>query len=470
MEAAILDSTGVPTCAVTLAVPPSTEPDRAAPACAVELIGSFQGSGRTDETYLARRDDGQWVELSPLLWLTLSHLDGIRTFAQVADRVTATWGRPLAAEDIEYLVDNKLVPAGLAGSTSGIHKRPDLILALRGKKVLLRPRLVSALSRPLRFLFWGPIVLLVTGLFLVVETYAFASGRLPAGIHQAVDSPSSLLLVVGLILCSIFVHEMGHASGCRYGGATPGAMGVGIYVATPAFFTDLSDGYRLGRAGRVRGDLGGVYFNAVYAVAVFPFYLITRSPLLLLVIAAMILEIIEQMMPFVRFDGYWAISDLAGVPDLFSYMGSVFRRSHGSGSQVTGLTTSSRRLVRIWGLVTIIVLPIEMVFGLLALPVLAVTSWYAVLDHVRVLSHQGGAATDATAVLGIAFACILMGTMVYGVVYITSRLVRMATNGTTEQFHGTPRAGRINRLIRTSLVIGAIALPVAWSATQVRIH
>ena len=335
------------------------------------------------------------------------------------------------------------------------------------KKVLLPARLVSAISRPLRFLFWGPIVLLMTGLFLAVETYAFASGRLPAGVHQVVDSPSSLLLVVGLVLGSIFVHEMGHASGCRYGGATPGAMGVGIYVATPAFFTDLSDGYRLGRSGRVRGDLGGVYFNAVYAVAVFPFYLITGSPLLLLVMAAMILEIIEQMMPFVRFDGYWAISDLAGVPDLFSYLGSVFRRSDGSGPQVTRLTPSSRRLVKIWGLITIVVLPIEMVFGLFALPALAVTSWNAVLDHVRVLSHQGGAATVATAVLGIAFACILMGAMIYGVVYITSRLVRLATNSTV---HGSPKACRINRLVRGSLVIGAIAVPVAWSATQVGVH
>jgi putative peptide zinc metalloprotease protein len=470
VEAALLNSSAVSDCALDLAVPPSADAQCAAPACAVELIGSFQGSGRTDETYLARRDDGQWVQLSPLLWLTLSNLDGIRTSAQVADRVTAAWGRPVAGEDIAYLIDKKLVPAGLVGTPSGKHQRPDLVLALRAKKVLLPARVVSAISRPLRFLFWGPIVLLVTVLFLGVETYAFASGRLLAGVHQVVNRPSSLLLVGGLILCSILVHEMGHASGCRYGGATPGALGVGIYVSTPAFFTDLSDGYRLGRSGRVRGDLGGVYFNAVYAVAMFPFYLITGSPLLLLVIAAMVLEIIEQMMPFMRFDGYWAISDLAGVPDLFSYFGSVFRRGQGSGPQITRLTPSSRRLVMIWGLVTVIVLPIEMVFALLALPALAVASWNAVSDHVRVLSHQGGTATVATAVLGIAFTCILMGAMIYGVVYITSRLVRLATNSRSAPPHGSPRACRIRRLARAWLVIGAIAIPVAWSATHVRVH
>ncbi len=388
----------------------------------------------------------------------------------MADRVTAAWGRPVAGEDIDYLIDKKLVPAGLVVTRSDMHKRPDLILALRGKKVLLPAGVVSAMSRPLRFLFLGPIVLVVTGLFLGVETYALAAGRLLAGVHQAVDRPSSLLLVVGLILCSILVHEMGHASGCRYGGATPGALGVGIYVSTPAFFTDLSDGYRLGRSGRVRGDLGGVYFNAVFAVAVFPFYLITGSRLLLLVVAAMIFEIIEQMVPFVRSDGYWAISDLAGVPDLFSYFGSAFRRGQGSGPQVARLTTSSRRLVKTWSLVTMIVLPIEMVFALLALPALVVASWHAVSDHVRVLSHQGGTATVAAAVLGIAFTCVVMFAMAYGVVYITARLVRLATNSTSVPPNGSPRAWRVGRVARASMVIGAVAIPVAWSAAHVRIH
>jgi putative peptide zinc metalloprotease protein len=470
LEAAPLGSSAVSGCALDFDIASSTDPHRAAPACAVELIGSFQGSGRANETYLARRDDGQWVELSPLLWLTLSNLNGVRTSAQVADGVAAAWSQPVASEDIDYLIDKKLVPAGLVGTPSGKLQRPDLVLALRAKKVLLPAKVVSAISRPLRFLFWGPIVLLVTGLFLGVETYAFMSGRLLAGVHQAVDRPASLLLLGALILGSIFVHEMGHASGCRYGGATPGALGVGVYVSTPAFFTDLSDGYRLGRWGRVRGDLGGVYFNAVYAVAVFPFYLITGSPVLLLVITAMILEIIEQMLPFVRSDGYWVISDLAGVPDLFSYLGSAIRRGQRSGAQVTGLTPSSRRLVMIWGLITLIVLPIAMLFALLALPALAVASGTAVLDDVRLLSHSGETATVAAALLGIAFTCILMGAMIFGVIYITSRLVRLATNSTSGSTDGGAKAWHIRRLVRTSLVVGALALPVAWSAMHVHIH
>ena len=46
----------------------------------------------------------------------------------------------------------------------------------------------------------------------------------------------------------------------------PGVMGAGLYLVWPAFYTDVTDSYRLGRGGRLRTDLGGLYFNAIVAV------------------------------------------------------------------------------------------------------------------------------------------------------------------------------------------------------------
>ena len=45
-------------------------------------------------------------------------------------------------------------------------------------------------------------------------------------------------------------------------------MGFGFYLFWPAFYTDVTDSYRLGRGGRVRTDLGGLYFNALVVLAV----------------------------------------------------------------------------------------------------------------------------------------------------------------------------------------------------------
>ena len=81
-------------------------------------------------------------------------------------------------------------------------------------------------------------------------------------------------------------HEIGHASAVRYGGARPGVMGVGIYIVWPAFYTDITDAYRLGKWGRLRADTGGMYFNALFALAIGGAYSLTGlEPLLLLIVA-----------------------------------------------------------------------------------------------------------------------------------------------------------------------------------------
>jgi len=82
------------------------------------------------------------------------------------------------------------------------------------------------------------------------------------------------------------------------------------------FFTNVTDSYRLSRAGRLRTDLGGLYFNAVFMLALAGIYTATSSEVLLLVIAFTHLEMLEQLMPFVRFDGYFILSDWVEIPNL----------------------------------------------------------------------------------------------------------------------------------------------------------
>ena len=77
-------------------------------------------------------------------------------------------------------------------------------------------------------------------------------------------------------------HEFGHASACRYGGARPGVMGVGFYLVYPAFYCDVTDAYRLNRAGRLRTDLGGVYFNGIFALLAGAVYFATGQEAALL--------------------------------------------------------------------------------------------------------------------------------------------------------------------------------------------
>ena len=92
-----------------LRVPPCPRPPdraggtrRAAPvprlADDVRLLGRYQGSGYREPKYLIRGRSGQVLHVSRLLFLVAANLDGQRTAAEVADRVSGQYRRRLTPE------------------------------------------------------------------------------------------------------------------------------------------------------------------------------------------------------------------------------------------------------------------------------------------------------------------------------------------------------------------------------------
>src|SRR5579863_876106 len=75
-------------------------------AAGVEPIGEYQGSGLAEATYLVRNAGGQVVHLSRLLYLVVTAIDGHRTAGEVAEQVSAGFGRTVSAGNIEYLLAN----------------------------------------------------------------------------------------------------------------------------------------------------------------------------------------------------------------------------------------------------------------------------------------------------------------------------------------------------------------------------
>ena len=65
--------------------------------------------------------------------------------------------------------------------------------------------------------------------------YAEQHGSIDQTLSGTADATAPLLLVFALAVASAGFHELGHASACRYGGATPGGMGMGMYLVWPAF-------------------------------------------------------------------------------------------------------------------------------------------------------------------------------------------------------------------------------------------
>ena len=397
----------------------------------VELLGEYQGSGYRQPPSLVRRPDGQVIQMSALLYQVTSRIDGARDPEAIAGLVSADLGRTLTAEQVRYLITAKLVPLGVVADQSAPAAPPTArpLLALRARGTLLPERAVNAVGTLLRPLFRWPVVVAVVASVAAVDYWMFAVHGLGGGLGQVLRNPVDLLIVVGLSVVSGAFHECGHAAGCRYGGARPGVIGVGIYLVWPSFFTNVTDSYRLSRAGRLRTDLGGLYFNAVFMLALAGIYVGTGDQILLLVIAVTHVEMLEQLLPFVRFDGYYILSDLVGVPDLFARVAPILKSVLPAGRRdprVTGLRRGIRIVVTGWVACVIPLLTFTLGSMLLHLPGVDRALWRSASLQAHLMAAAAGGhryAMAAVYVINIALVALSLA----GSLYIATGLARRLT-------------------------------------------
>jgi putative peptide zinc metalloprotease protein len=451
------------------ALPPAGAPEPAWPprlAEGVELLGVYKDSGYTQPPSLVRRADGQVIQMSPLLYQVACRIDGSRDPDAIAALVSADLGRSLDARQVRYLITAKLLPLGVIAAEGVPRALPKAnpLFALRARGTLLPERIVNLVAAFLRPLFRWPVVVAVIASVLAVDYWLFAVHGLGGGIQQVLRDPVDLLVVLGLSLVSAVFHECGHATGCRCGGARPGVIGVGIYLVWPSFFTNVTDSYRLSRAGRLRTDLGGLYFNLIFMLALAGIYVATSSQVLLLVIAVTHLEMMDQLLPFVRFDGYFILSDLIGVPDLFARVVPIVKSALPGGRRdprVAGLRRGARIVVTGWVLCVIPLLLFTMGYLLLHLPGVDRALWRSARMQAHLMSaavvghHYAAAAIDAVSVVLV----ILPGA---GSLYIAARLARQVTT--------LGRRWSAGRRVRRRLAIGSglaiMAALVAFWTTQ----
>lgn len=372
-----------------------------------ELLGRYQGSGCVEARYLIRRPDGRVVEISPLLQLVAATLDDGRPMAEIAADVSRTLGRTVSAANVEYLAEHKLRPLGVLAGDHHPPARPaaaDPLLGLSLRLGVIPPRVVRVAATLLKPLFAPVVVLAVLAGLVVLDVWLVQTGRVGGVIPELVSTPALLVVVVALTLVAGAFHELGHATASRYGGAEPGVIGAGIYLMWPVFYNDLNDSYRLSRGGRLRADLGGVYFNAVFIVLLFGAYGTTGAEPLLAAIVVQHLVVLQQFLPFVRLDGYYIVSDLAGVPDLFGHIRPVLSGlapGRPRASTVAALRPGARVAVTAW-----VVLTVPLLGGLLVLFVIGLPGLVAAVAAAVTLQL---AALEVAVAAGDGFGAVLSG-------------------------------------------------------------
>jgi putative peptide zinc metalloprotease protein len=443
---------------MTATADPPAPPVEAAPAAVldraegVELLGDLHGSGYKEGAALVRRADGQIVQLGPLMYALLESVDGRRTRSELAELLSERLGRGCDEEHVAGLAEKLAAQGLLAGTEHQAPPRRNPLLALHWKVLVTNPVVTRRLTAPFTILFRPWLMWPLLACFVAVCWFVLFEKGVAAATSDAFRSPELLLLVFVLAVASAGLHELGHAAACRYGGATPAGMGMGLYMVWPAFYTDVTDSYRLPRRDRLRVDLGGIYFNAVICVVTLGVWLAWRIDALLLLIALQLLMIVKNLSPAIRSDGYHVLADATGVPDLYAHMLPTLRRLiPGRQREPSALTGRARLLVTAWVLIIVPVLLSMLLAAVILLPRLMTTAWDSGRAIAETMPDDGAAGVLASCVRLLALSLPVLGSAL-----ITQKIVRtLVAKG---------RAWSVGRPVRRAVLVGAAAAACAGAA------
>lgn len=396
----------------------------------VVLHGQYMGGGHKQPRYLIARGDGQMILVSQLMYLAAQAMDGRNDLADIAEVVSCTLGQRLSPDGAGYLVENKLRPLGLVADRVGTPDQtttpppraaPLLALTLQG--VLIPPRTVRRLAAFLAPLFRMPVVVPVLLAVMGFDGWVLAEGQLDTAFQGVAGSPTGVLTLLVLTIASLMFHELGHAAGCRFGGGKPGAIGFGVMVIFPCFYTNVTDAYRLDRRGRLQTDLGGIYFNAVFILLLAAGYLLTDNPVLLASAVLGHLMILQQLLPLLRMDGYYILGDLVGIPNLFEQIRPMLSRRRSTTRPPSDMKPWVGRVVLAWTLLVVPALFTALVSMAWRLPGYAQAAWVSAQAYwqLTVTSFQQ---SDITSLVVAIISLLLLTLPWLGMLMLTARTAR----------------------------------------------
>jgi putative peptide zinc metalloprotease protein len=275
-----------------------------------------------DQPWFLQRGTNHYYRLTADLARLVALLDGTRPVRAMPQRLGAPWTEEDIRRALAFLSDAELLRTASDAHRRRASGRLRLVPPLTVQLTLFDPsRMLAAAARVTRFAatgasVWTALAIIGAGLLALV----ISAGDLRAALGEPVPYLTAVAVVIGT-LAATGLHELGHGLVLASYGGRPQRIGVMLFYLTPAFFCDVSDGWRLpshrqrahvALAGiLVQGAIGGTLALA----ALLPLPRDVRLTLLLLAVVTLIACLVNTI-PFVKLDGYIALMSWLDVTHL----------------------------------------------------------------------------------------------------------------------------------------------------------
>jgi putative peptide zinc metalloprotease protein len=320
------------------------------------VVHAFDGAGRVPRVVcdVPHRSGRPVRFLLPAAVVTvLQKCEPANSIAELAASMSERASGRLAQSQCAVLVETQLMPRGVVVDldvelVANSMKRRDDYLSV--KVTLFSHSVVTFLARRLLWLCSRAAVVIVIAAVLLAHlaVISFAYRENVAWLSDITVHGAAILIV--LITIQVLWHEFGHATALvRYGGKNP-EIGWGIYLWYSVFFTDLSEAWQMSRKERFHIDLAGMYFQSMFLGVFCLLWLETRQHIWLYAIYGTDLHLANNLNPFLRMDGYWALIDALGLTTLRDFsIARLFRNQNGTNpSFIAGLPLHTKRIAKIY--------------------------------------------------------------------------------------------------------------------------
>lgn len=269
-----------------------------------------------NNNYLICIDDGNKnskLFMSSEVIKLLELVDGKKNISEIKTIYNKENCKNVTDNIILTIFDKKLSGFGI------FEKEKDYKIQVKNKYIwfkiyLFNEELVRKISNNILFLFNPRIFKTLFIICTLTTLIPFLFIDINKIYHSIDGNLFTNFLIINII--SVIFHEFGHAAACQKFGAKSGKIGFGFYILSPVFFSDVSDAWRLTRKERIIVDLGGIYVQLIITSLLNILFLFIGDLRIFALTSLISVGILFNLNPFLKYDGYWALTDSINIPNL----------------------------------------------------------------------------------------------------------------------------------------------------------
>jgi putative peptide zinc metalloprotease protein len=184
--------------------------------------------------------------------------------------------------------------------------------------------LLTRMERHLRWIWiwtWSGFAVSMIILLAGMAVFAVNFPRIAPSLNDFLSLPNLALVWVLTILVKV-IHEFGHGLTCKHYGGEVHEMGAMLLVFSPFLYADVTDSYLFPkRRHRILVAGAGIYIELIIAAIATLLWAVsqpgpTQQLLFNLMLITSVWTILFNANPLMKFDGYYMLTDILGVPNL----------------------------------------------------------------------------------------------------------------------------------------------------------